>query len=128
MVDSTEVTPEELVQRSLDTYNDHDLASFLPLFADDVVIIDLLDGTEILRGLEAFRARYARAFAERPLIRADLVGRIVIGSVVVDHESVRATPDEPAEEALVIYAAGGGRIARMWFIEPPSQRRVSAPE
>ena len=118
------LSPEEIVQRSLETFNDHDLDAFLPLFAEDVVILDLRDGHEILRGMEAFRDRYARAFAEDPEIHADLLGRIVMGRLVVDHESLRRAPDRPAEQALVIYEVDGGLITRMWFVEPPSRRRV----
>jgi hypothetical protein len=116
-------SPEHIVQRSLETFNSHDLDAFLPLFADDVLILDLLDGSEILRGMAAFRDRYARAFAEDPEIHADLLGRIVMGSLVVDHESLRRAPNRAAEQALVVYEVDGGQITRMWFVEPPSRRR-----
>ena len=123
MADGTTIAPEELVQRSLETFNDHDLASFLPLFAEDVLILDLLDGHEILRGMEAFIARYAEVFETQPQIRADLLGRIVMGCIVVDHEALRVTPDAPVEQALVVYEVADDTISRMWFIEPPSRRR-----
>ena len=73
--------------------------------------------------MEAFTKRYTDAFATQPQIRADLLGRIVTGRIVVDHEALRATPDAPVEEALVVYEAAGDKISRMWFIEPPSSRR-----
>ena len=126
MTDDASTSPEAVVQRSLDTFNDHDLEAFLPLFADDVLILDLLDGHEILRGMEAFTDRYARAFAEDPEIHADLLGRIVMGHLVVDHESLRRSPDRPAEEALVVYETEGRQITRMWFVEPPSRRKAAA--
>ena len=116
------MTPEQLVQRSLETFNDHDLDAFLPLFAEDVLILDLLDGHEILRGMDAFRTRYARAFEDEPEIHAELLGRIVMGSIVIDHESLTSAPDRPAEEALAIYESEGGAITRMWFVESPSRR------
>ena len=112
-------TPQELAQRQLDTFNTHEMAGFLPSFTDDVVIIDLVSGSVILRGIEAFRQRYEAVFRDRPLVRANLVARMVLGRFVVDHESLTDGDQHPPEEALAIYEVEGDRISRMWFIEPP---------
>jgi len=111
-------TPAELAQHQLDTFNDHDLDGFLPVFAEDVVIVNLADGTEILRGIDAFRERYAAAFRDRPGVHAELVGRLVMDRYVVDQERVSDGDDDPAGDALAIYEVEDGLIVRMWFLVP----------
>ena len=115
-------TPEELAQLQLDTFNAHDLEAFLPPFADDVEIVDLLDGTVTLRGIDAFRERYAAVFRDRPLVHAELAGRMVLGRYVVDHERLTDGDEHPPEEALAIYEIDGDRITRMWFLVPGDRR------
>lgn len=116
------MTPEDVVQRQLETFNAHDLEAFLESFTADVVIHDLLDGSLILAGIEAFRERYAAVFRDRPAVHAELVGRIVIDAVVVDRERLTDGDEHPPEDALAIYEVGGDRVRRMWFIEPSHRR------
>ena len=116
------MTPEEVAQRQLDTFNAHDLEAFLASFTDDVVIRDLLDGRLILEGITQFRERYEAVFRDRPRVRAELVGRIVIGDIVVDRERLTDGDDHPPEDALAIYEVMGDQIRRMWFVEPPERR------
>ena len=115
-------SPEEVVQRQLDAFNDHNLEAFLPLFAEDVVIHDLVDGSVVLRGIATFRDRYVRVFDERPLVRADLAGRLTLGSFVIDREVLTDGADHPPEDALAVYEVEGGVVTRMWFIEPAHRR------
>lgn len=115
-------TPEDVVQRQLDAFNDHDLDALLSLFADDVVIHDLIDGSVVLRGISAFRARYERVFSERPQVRAELVGRLTLGAFVIDRERLTDGEDHPPEDALAIYQVDGAVVIRMWFIEPEHRR------
>lgn len=115
-------TPQEVVQRQLDAFNDHDLDTFLPLFDDDVVILDLVDGTEVLRGIDAFRDRYAALFRDRPQVRAELAGRLTLGAFVVDRERLTDGDDHPPEDALAIYEVADDVVTRMWFIESVHRR------
>jgi hypothetical protein len=116
-------TPEQVVQLQLDAFNDHDLDAFLPLFAADVVIFDLIDGSVVLQGIDAFRERYIAVFRDRPLVRAELVGRMTLGTFVVDRERLTDGPDHPPEDALAIYEVERDVVTRMWFIEPEHRRR-----
>ena len=116
-------TPEQVVQRQLDTFNDHDLDGFMPLFGEDVVIYDLVDGSVVLRGIDAFRDRYVAVFRDRPHVRADLAGRLSLGPFVVDRERLTDGDDHPPEDALAIYEVEGDVVTRMWFIEPEHRRK-----
>lgn len=115
-------TPEDIVQRQLDAFNAHDLDALLPLFDADVVIIDLVDGSEVLRGIDAFRERYVAVFRDRPQVHAHLVGRVMLGTFVVDRERLTDGDGSEAEDALAIYEVDGEVVTRMWFIEPEHRR------
>lgn len=119
-------SPEDVVQLQLEAFNDHDLEALLPLFGDGVVIHDLVDGSIVLRGIDEFRERYERVFAERPQVKAELVGRLALGPYVIDRERLTDGDEHPPEDALAIYEVVGDVVVRMWFIEPEHRRRRSA--
>lgn len=111
-----QVDPAALAQAQLDAYNAHDLEAFCACYAEDVTVAEL-DGTVTVRGLEALRERYRALFAEHPLNRADLVARMVVGGVVIDHERIWRAPDAAPFEAAAIYTVRGAHIARVVFIK-----------
>jgi hypothetical protein len=115
-------SPEEIVQRQLVAFNAHDLEPFLALFAPGVTIVDLVDGSLVLRGIEALRDRYVAVFRDRPLVRAELVGRLALGRFVIDRERLTDGDAQPAEDALAIYEVEDDVVTRMWFIEPEHRR------
>lgn len=115
-------SPEDVVQRQLEAFNDHDLEGLLPLFAADVVIHDLVDGSIVLRGIAAFRERYVRVFEQRPQVKAELAGRLTLGPFVIDRERLTDGDAHPPEDALAIYEVEGDVVVRMWFIEPEHRR------
>lgn len=117
-------TPEDIVQRQLEAFNDHDLETLLPLVAEDVVIVDLVDGTEVLRGIDAFRERYVTVFRDRPSVHAHLVGRLTLGPFVIDRERLTDGEGRASEDALAIYEVSGDVVTRMWFIEPEHRRHT----
>lgn len=112
------MTPADLVQRQLDTYNVQDLEGFLACYADDVVIADF-NGAISSQGLAALRKRYADMFAANPKNHARLVNRIVVGNVVVDHEDVRRSPDAAPFQVAAIYTIKDAKIARVDFARAP---------
>lgn len=114
--------PEDVVQRQLEAFNAHDLDALLPLFAEDVEIHDLVDGSLVLRGIDAFRDRYVGVFRDRPQVHAELVGRLSLGPHVIDRERLTDGDEHPPEDALAIYEVAAERVTRMWFIEPEHRR------
>ncbi|MGE3304168.1 MAG: nuclear transport factor 2 family protein [Hyphomonadaceae bacterium] len=105
---------EALVQKQLDLYNAQDLDAYCACFAPDVIVADV-GGAVTTQGREAYRARYAKAFADFPKNKAQLLNRIVLGAMVIDHERVdRGTGAAPFEVAA-IYSFKDGLIARVDF-------------
>ena len=105
----------DITQRQLDAYNAQDLDAYCGYFTDDVVVADV--GAEPnLTGAAAYRERYAGAFAKFPKNKAELLSRIVLGNVVIDHERVdRGDGVTPVFEVAAVYTFNGDKIARVDF-------------
>lgn len=108
--------PRAVVQRQLDAYNARDIDALLATYADDAQLFEhpaklLASGAAQLR--ERFTARF-----QEPNLHAQLVGRVVMGSVVLDHEIVTRTfPEGPGTlQVMMIYEVKKGRIAKSWSI------------
>src|SRR5437899_507064 len=93
--------PEAVVQRQLDAYNARDFDALLAIYADDAQTFEH-PATLIASGSAALRQRFATRFKE-PNLYAKLLGRIVMGSIVIDHERVTRTfPEGPGTIELVM--------------------------
>lgn len=111
------MTPEMIVQRQLDAYNEQNLDAFCACFADDCVLSEL-NGALTQRGAAAIRERYQTLFTAYPENRAALVNRVVVGNVVIDHEDITRSPSERIN-AAAIYTVRDGLIARVDFVRAP---------
>ena len=113
------MTPEQLVQRQLDAYNAKDVEAWLATYAPDAEQREL-HGALLAKGHDAMRARIVQRFAE-PDLHAELLHRIVMGDVVVDHERItRNFPDgKGVIEMLCVYEVGEGLIRRASFAVKP---------
>ena len=99
-----------LVQRQLDAYNAHDLDALLDTYAADAVQY-LHPGQLVADGAAAIRARMEMRFRDR-LLQASLIRRVVMGDIVIDHETVACTfPEGPGKmDAVAIYQVRDGKI------------------
>jgi hypothetical protein len=102
-----------LVERQLAAYNARDLAAFCACYGEDVAVWRAPDATPSLVGLAAFTAFYATQRFNRPALRAEILGRMVLGSRrVIDHERIFGVRDTPFEVA-VAYEVVDGLIRRV---------------
>jgi uncharacterized protein (TIGR02246 family) len=109
------MSAEAIVQRQLDAYNAQDLDAFCACFAADCVLTEL-NGAVTGEGGAAVRARYANLFSDYPDNRAELINRIVVGDVVIDHEDIARTKQGDRFRAAAIYTVRDGLIARVDFV------------
>lgn len=100
----------------LEAYNTQDLDAFCGFFTEDVVVADL-NGAENLHGIAAYRERYAGVFGQYPENRVELLGRLAVRNVVVDHEKVMRSPETEPFEVLAIYTLRDSKIARVDFVK-----------
>ncbi len=108
-------TPESLIQRQLDAYNAKDMDALLATYAPDAEQFEL-HGARLASGHAQLRERFALRFAE-PDLHAQLLSRMVMGSVVVDHERItRNFPEGKGSiEMLCVYEVAGGVIVKAAF-------------
>jgi hypothetical protein len=108
--------PEAVVQRQLDAYNARDIEALVATYAEDAEQYEY-PTTLLTSGAQQVRERSAARFQE-PNLHARLIKRIVMGSVVIDHEEVTRTfPEGPGRiELVAIYEVRAGRIANARFI------------
>jgi uncharacterized protein (TIGR02246 family) len=112
---SQSMTAIEVVQKQLDFYNRQDVKSFASMFADDVKVFQHLgDSLPSLQGRKAIEKRYAEIFAQYPKNHSTLLGRMVQGDFVIDHEWI--TGREKEMRIMAIYEVKEGLIRRCWFI------------
>ncbi|MGI4744542.1 MAG: nuclear transport factor 2 family protein [Janthinobacterium lividum] len=113
------IAPELVVQGQLDAYNAHDIDRFMAFWADDCEYY-AFPAQLLARGLDAVRTRHVERF-EEPNLFGRLLGRMVVGNLVVDRETVtRMFPDGPGHvDVIAIYEIEAGKITKAWFrVEP----------
>lgn len=110
-------TPAEAaVQRQLEAYNARDLERFLAEFSPQVRVFRPPAVEPAISGIEAFGAFYAAERFNRPALHAELLGRMVIGNKVIDHERISGVREAPFE-MVVVYQVVEGRIATLWTFD-----------
>ena len=114
----SDLTISELADQQLSAYNLADLDAFCACYHRDIVMLDA-EGEISLRGLDAFRARYADLFA-RGAFGAEVPDRLVAGDHCVDLERYwRDDPDGGPQvkgELLVRYQLREGLIGLVQFL------------
>lgn len=113
------IAPELVVQGQLDAYNARDIDRFMALWADDCEYY-AFPPQLLARGLDEVRRRHIERF-EEPNRFGWLLGRMVVGNPLVDHETVtRMFHDGPGQVGVIaMYEIEAGRIARAWFRKGP---------
>ncbi len=103
------------VQMQLDAYNAHDITAFMLWWADDCQYY-AFPSTLLASGAADICARHIERFKE-PDLYGKLLARMVVGNVVVDHETVqRNFPEGRGEvDVICIYEIEEGKIAKAWF-------------
>ena len=112
--DST-TAPVAVAQAQLDAYNALDIDAFAAVFAEDAkVYMNLGDTIPAMQGRAEIHKRYGAMFEAYPDNKSTLIGRMVQGNFVFDHEYITGR-DEPLQ-IMAIYEIENGLIARCWFV------------
>jgi hypothetical protein len=104
----------DVASAQLDAYNAQDLEKYVTYFTEDCIVSGL-NGTPTETTRDAIKARYAKAFAQFPHNKAELLSRIAVGNTVVDHELVIRAPGGEQFEIIAIYTFRDGLISRVDF-------------
>lgn len=109
--------PAAFAQRQLDAYNAKDLARFVAEYREDVQVFRLGEGEPLLSGKAALAAHYRQNRFALAHLHAELLGRMVLGDKVIDHERVHSSGN-PVSEVVAIYEVTPQGIAKVWFVRP----------
>lgn len=114
-----EMTPEQIVQKQLDTYNARDINGFMSLMSKDVALFNLGESKAISQGHDAVRSIYQNLFDQSPDLHSRLVNRIVMGNVIIDHEKIIGRMgSEDLIELTVIFEVKEQLIHKITVVRP----------
>ncbi|GIL64568.1 hypothetical protein Vafri_18465 [Volvox africanus] len=113
-----------IVQRQLELYNARQVDSFMELFTDDVVVLDGITGAVIASSKEELRPRYVERF--KSPVHCELLGRLVLGDVVVDREIITGLPNGGVADCMATYVCdvAADKIKRITFVWKPRTEGV----
>jgi putative hydrolase of HD superfamily len=114
-IEAPTMTNEALISSQLTAYNDRDITGFMDHWAPDARLFFWPDHL-IADGADAIRDLHLKRFAQ-PHLHTVLLERMVVGSLVIDHELVtRTVHDQPrVVEVVGIYEVAQGLIRRALF-------------
>ncbi len=108
------LTPEQVVQKQLDTYNNRDIDGFMSVMSEDIELYNFSDGKLIAQGHDAVKDLYSDLFEKSPELHSELTNRIVLGNQVIDHESILGRMgSKEVIELVVIYEVKDEKIHRV---------------
>ena len=112
------LSPEQVVQRNLESYNSRDIRRFMETFSPDITLYTFPDPEPTLEGLEAIQNFYTRLFEASPNLHSTILNRIVFDNKIIDHERIvgRVWVPIAALEIVVVYEVAEGKIFRLTAI------------
>jgi hypothetical protein len=112
-----QMSPEEVVQKQLETYNNKDIDGFISLFHPDAVIYALGTHEPMAIGKENIRLIYTNLFNQSPNLHSEIKQRIVFGNKVIDYENITGRKgSSEAIELIMIYIVEGDFIKEAYSI------------
>lgn len=106
----------DVIDRQVDAYNAHDLDAFCTWYGEDIKIWNLGEPEPFIRSMADLRNVYGKKF-ENPMLRTQVMNRIVMGKYIVDHERITGIGTAPAE-ATVIYVVYEDLIQQVHIMRP----------
>lgn len=109
-----QMTPEQVVQKQLETYNNRDIEGFMSVIDQNVTMVDFASGKVTLEGSDACEKVYTALFEASPKLHSKVLTRTVFDNKVIDHEYItgRKGSDIPIELVL-IYEVNHEKITKM---------------
>ena len=110
------MTPEEIVQKQLDAYNNRDIDTFIACHAPEAALYSFSDNEPFVKGHEQIRATYSEIFDSSPKLYSKLINRIVFRNKVIDHEEITGRKGVDILELVAIYEVNDTSIIKVHFI------------
>jgi hypothetical protein len=115
------MTPEHVVQKSMESYNSRNIEEFMSVMDADVTFHNFSDGNITMQGKAACRAFYSALFEASPNLNSTVLTRAVFGNKIIDHEYItgRNGSDE-AIELVLIYEVENEKIVKVTVLQKES--------
>lgn len=111
----TDVSPKQIVQRQVNTFNKRDLEDFLSCYSEEVLAQRFPSDTMYL-GKEKMMESYERFFANTKSTKVEVVNRISLNNFIIDEEETLV--DGRKGHQVALYDVQNGLINSMSFIFP----------
>lgn len=112
------MTPEQVVQKQLETYNDRDIDGFMSVIGPTVTIHDFSTGKITVDGYEACKDFYGKLFTNSPELHSTILNRTVFGNKVIDHERIIGrNGNDDVLELVLVYEVKDGKIIKIWVLK-----------
>ncbi|SEL44123.1 hypothetical protein SAMN04487910_2464 [Aquimarina amphilecti] len=110
----SDVSPEKIVQKQLDAYNNRDIHGFVDTYSNNIKVYNYPNEL-IYEGKEKLKKGYASFFEQTPDLHCEIKNRIVYGNKVIDEEFLIMNGKKM--KAVAIYEVENGKIAKVTFIQ-----------
>jgi len=106
----------EIVQKQVEAYNTRNLEMFLACHAEDVQLFRFSESTPYSVGKEKLKNVYKDVFENSPNLHTNIVNRMVMGNIVIDHEVVSGRKGVETSTIIAIFEIENGLISKARFI------------
>ena len=103
-----------IADAQLVAYNACDMDSYLALFHENALLVNLPNQEVVAEGIEAIRVMYEARF-KTPGLRCEVHHRSEIGNIAIDRETVHTDGNSPVD-ILAMYEVVDNRIRRIFFV------------
>ena len=116
-----EMTPEQVVQKSMESYNNRNIKEFMAVMDSNVTFHNFSDGKLTMKGAAESKDVYSALFDASPNLHSKILTRTVFGNKIIDHEYItgRNGSDE-AIELVLIYEVENEKIVKITVLRKES--------
>ncbi len=108
------MSPEQVVQRQLEAYNQRDIEGFMAVVDNHVSFHDFSTNQTTLSGSEECRAYYTNLFNASPNLHSVILNRTVFDNRIIDHERITGRDGtKDVTELVLIYEVANEKIIRV---------------
>ena len=110
------MSPEKIVQKQLDAYNNRDIDTFIAIHHPKVQLYSFSETVPFAKGREQIKTIYSEIFKNSPQLHSKLIHRIVLDNKVIDHEEITGRKGIEVLEFIAIYEVNDTYIIKAHFI------------
>jgi hypothetical protein len=97
------MSPKEIIQKQFAAFDNRDIDAMMPLFSNDIQIINLRTQQITINGYEECKNMYVKLFELSPNLKAEITNMIYFENTVIAHEFIlgRNGSNEKIEQVIL---------------------------